>query len=51
MQKKEYKKFKNVAVSLECKSLLDEIAEKMGLNRGKFLEKLVREAHTELLNK
>ena len=51
MEKSEYKKFKNVAVSAECKELLDEIAEKMGFNRGKFLEVLVKKAHEEMSSK
>lgn len=49
MEKKEYKQFKNVAVSIECKELLDEIAERFGLNRGKFIEKLIKEAHQDMI--
>lgn len=51
MKEKEARQYKNVAVSVNCKDMLDELAEKVGINRGKFVENLVREAYTKLMNK
>lgn len=43
--------YKNIAVSVEAKELLEEISTKIGINRGKFVEALIRKAHKEMLSK
>lgn len=40
--------YKNIAVSVEAKELLEEISTKIGINRGKFVEALIKKAYEEM---
>ena len=40
--------YKNIAVSVEAKELLEEISTKIGINRGKFVETLIKKAYEEM---
>ena len=40
--------YKNIAVSVEAKELLEELSTKIGINRGKFVEALIKKAYEEM---
>lgn len=50
MENKERKTtYRTIAVSCKAKDLLNEIAEAYAINRGKFVEKLIKEKYDEMI--
>lgn len=45
------KVYRTIAISCKAKDLLDEIAEAYAVNRGAFIEKLIKKAHEDMFSK